>query len=162
MAHHNSPQIPFDKLAQDHWTDQETANARVVVDFFQHLMNDHDFAYVQSKFGDAAYTQHNRGIPNGIKGVVGYVGNLTKRFPEYAYDVKQITASGETVIVHSHVTLKAAHRGNDRKGFIITDTFRLSDGQLSEHWDAIQGIDFMARLVMFLTGGRVANANPTF
>ena len=50
MTDHNSPQISFETFAQDHWTDREAANAGVVVDFFQHLMNDHDFDYVQSKF----------------------------------------------------------------------------------------------------------------
>ena len=157
-----SPQIPFDTLAQPHWTKQQTSNAGLVIDFFQNMMNNHDFDAVLKSFGDGAYTQHNRGIPNGVAGVVGYVKNLTKRFPEYSYDVKRVLVDGDYVVAHSHVTLKAAHRGNEAKGFIITDTFRIKDGRLAEHWDAVQPIDFFARMIVLLTGGAVRNNNPTF
>ena len=157
-----TPQIPFDRLKQNHWTVQEVNNASVTVDFLQHLMNDHDFEYVARTFSESAYIQHNRAIPSEMSGVIGYVKTLTKRFPDYSYDVKRIISSGDFVVIHSHVTLNAQHRGNDRKGFIITDTFRLEDGKLSEHWDAMQAIDLFTRFLMLLTGGSVANDNPTF
>ncbi|MEN0002197.1 MAG: nuclear transport factor 2 family protein, partial [Pseudomonadota bacterium] len=120
------------------------------------------FDYTLRTFGDGAYLQHNRQIADQVAGVVTYVKALTGRFPEYGYDVKFIVASGNKVVVHSHVTLKAAHRGNERKGFIITDTFRLENGRLAEHWDAIQPIDLFARFIVLMTGGQVANSNPTF
>ena len=157
-----TPQIPFDQLKQDHWTEQEANNAAVVVDFFQRLMNDHDFDYVSRTYADGPYIQHNRAIPPEISGVVGYVKTLTRRFPDYSYDVKRIVSSGDIVVLHSHVTLKAQHRGNENKGFIITDTFRLADGKLREHWDAMQAIDLFTRFLMLLTGGSIANDNPTF
>ena len=156
------PRIQFDHLKLDHWTQQEAENAAVVVDFFQHLMNDHDFDYTLRTFGEGSYIQHNRAIPSGISGVVDYVKTLTKRFPDYSYDVKRIVSSGDMVVLHSHVTLQAKHRGNERKGFIITDIFRLEDGQLREHWDAMQAIDLFTRFLIFLTGGTVGNSNPTF
>ena len=156
------PQIPFDRLKQDHWTDQESKNAAIVVDFFQRLMNEHDFDYALRTYGEGTYIQHNRAIPPDIAGVVSYVKTLTKRFPDYGYDVKRIISSGDFVVLHSHVTLKAQHRGNDRKGFIITDTFRLEDGKLREHWDAMQAIDLFTRFLMLLTGGAISNDNTTF
>ena len=160
--HNAKPQIPFDQLKQDHWTDQENKNAATVVDFFQRLMNEHDFDYISRTYADGSYSQHNRAIPPGISGVVGYVKTLTKRFPNYSFDVKRIIASGDLVVLHSHVTLRAQHRGNERKGFIITDTFRLEDGKIREHWDAMQAIDLFTRFLMLLTGGTIANNNPTF
>ena len=87
---------------------------------------------------------------------------MTKRFPEYSFDVKRIYADGEFVVLHSHTTMKAKHRGNEKKGFIITDTFRLKNGQLTEHWDAIQPIDTFSRFLFLMTGGRIGNNNPTF
>ena len=156
------PVISFAPHVQEHWTAQERANAETVVNFFQRLMNDHDFEETLRRHGDDAYTQHNRAIPDGIPGLVGYVRNLVKRFPDYSFDVKRVLSSGDYVVLHSHATLKAAHRGNERKGFIVTDTFRLQEGRLAEHWDALQPIDFSARLLMLLTGGQIGNANPTF
>ena len=46
--------------------------------------------------------------------------------------------------------------------FIVTDTFRIEDGRLAEHWDALQPIDFGTRLLFLVTGGAIANSNPTF
>lgn len=147
---------------QTHWTEQERDNAALILDFFQTLMNEHDFDATLARHGDSPYVQHNRAIPDGVHGLVGYVKTLVRRFPDYAFDVKRVIASGDYVVLHSHATFKAAHRGDERKGFIITDTFRLEDGRLAEHWDAIQPIDLMTRLLILLTGGTVANKNPTF
>ncbi len=156
------PEITFDDHLQESWTQEETDNVKLVVDFFQHLMNEHDFEYTLNKYGKGSYTQHNRAIPNEIPGLVIYVKKLVKRYPEYSFDVKRIIASGDFVVLHSHATLKAKHRGNEQKGFIITDTFRLRKGQLAEHWDAIQPIDGFMRFFFWLTGGKVNNDNPTF
>ncbi|MCH4889871.1 polyketide cyclase [Acidaminobacter sp. JC074] len=156
------PQIRIEEHLQDQWTDQETENARVVVDFFQKLMNEHDFDITLKRHGGGSYKQHNRAIPNEIPGLISYVKTMTKRFPEYSFDVKKIYADGDYVLLHSHATMKAKHRGDETKGFIITDTFKLQDGKLIEHWDAIQAVDFFSRFLMLLTGGSVQNSNPTF
>ena len=158
----NVPQIDYENFTQDHWTEQEKENVKAVIDFFQHLMNEHDFEYTLKNFGGGSYTQHNRAIPNEIEGLVGYVKTMVKRFPEYSFDVKKVYADGDYVILHSHTTMKANQRGNEKKGFIITDTFKLKDGKLTEHWDAIQPIDFFSRFLMLVTGGAVGNTNPTF
>lgn len=156
------PQINAQDHMQSHWTDFEKENVSVVVDFFQNLMNAHDFDYTLKKYRNGSYLQHNRAIPNEIKGLVGYVKNMTKRYPEYSFNVKRITADGPYVILHSHTTLKAKHRNNEKKGFIITDTFKLEKGKLVEHWDAIQPIDTLTRLLFLMIGGDVKNTNPTF
>ena len=157
-----APRIEIDNHLQDHWTPQETDNVKVVLDLFQHLMNEHDFEYTLEKYGKGSYTQHNRAIPNELSGLVGYVKTLTTRFPDYSFDVKRVMADGDFVVLHSHTTMNAKHRGHETKGFIITDTFRLENGQLAEHWDAIQPIDTFARLLFLMTGGSIRNNNPTF
>jgi predicted SnoaL-like aldol condensation-catalyzing enzyme len=162
MLNTKVPQIIFDNYVQDHWTKQEKENVKVVIDFFQHLMNEHDYEYTLKKYAGGSYLQHNRAIPNEIEGVVGYVKAMVKRFPEYSFNVKKVFADGDYVVLHSHVTMKAKHRDNEKKGFIITDTFKLKDGKLAEHWDAIQPIDFFSRFLMLITGGTVGNNNPTF
>jgi predicted SnoaL-like aldol condensation-catalyzing enzyme len=162
MQNSSTPTIAMEQHVQNHWTPEEKENVSVVVDFFQHLMNEHDFEYTLKNYGGGSYVQHNRAIPNEISGLVGYVKNMTKRFPEYSFDVKRISADGEYVVMHSHTTLKAKHRGNEKKGFIITDTFRLKDGKLAEHWDAIQPIDAFTRFLFLMIGGRVENSNTTF
>ena len=162
LAQESTPFIDINQHLQEEWTQQETDNAKLVVDFFQHLMNEHDFEYTLKNFDKGSYTQHNRAIPNDIPGLIGYVKGVTKRYPEYSFDVKRIIASGDFIVLHSHATFKAKHRGNEKKGFIITDTFRLENGRLVEHWDAIQPIDGFTRFFFWMAGGKIQNDNPTF
>jgi len=154
--------IDLTTLSRPTWTTTEETNVALVADFVRLLMNEHDFDAVRTRYGNDAYVQHNHGIADGIEGVLETVGNLTKRFPEYSYDVKHIHADDDMVIFHSHATLRAAHRGNHRKGFNITDRWRVADDQIVEHWDSIQPIDRFGRLYALLTGGKVRNSNGTY
>lgn len=155
-------QIKFDSLKKENWSEQEEKNVKLVIDFISHLMNKHDFDYVLNKFGDQAYVQHNRSIPDGMKALVKYVQDFARRYPDYSYDVKHIYADGEYVIFHSHATLKAQDRGNDKKGLNIIDTWRIKNGQIADHWDALQPMDGFMRFYNLLAGGKVRNANGVY
>ncbi|MEM8893637.1 MAG: nuclear transport factor 2 family protein [Bacteroidota bacterium] len=154
--------INFDELKKSNWSDKEAENAALCLAFIQNLMNDHNFDYVLKVFANDSYKQHNRGIPDGINGLVEYLKAFVKRYPEYAYDVKHIYTDGDFVTFHSHVTLKAKHRGNDQKGLNIIDTWRIEDRKIVEHWDSIQPIDGLMRLIIWLTGGAIRNANGVY
>ncbi|MEM7474511.1 MAG: nuclear transport factor 2 family protein [Planctomycetota bacterium] len=134
--------IDFKSLYRGGWTETETQNVALVSDFVQNLMNNHDFDYVMQEFNNSAYVQHNSSIPDGMSGLVDFLRSFVKRYPEYGYDVKRIVADGDLVMFHSHATLKEKHRGDERKGMIIIDYWRLKDGQITEHWDSIQTIPF--------------------
>ncbi|MEM7600177.1 MAG: nuclear transport factor 2 family protein [Verrucomicrobiota bacterium] len=154
--------IDLESLRQPHWSPAENENVERITAFVQLLMNDHDFDAVLSKFDNSAYTQHNRNIPDGMSGIVGFLKHFVKRFPEYTYDVKRIHADGDHVIFHSHATIKKGHRGDDTKGMSIIDNWRVEDGQIVEHWDAIQALDGSMRLYALLKGGKIANSNGVF
>lgn len=154
--------ININALKKDNWSEQELDKAKLVVDFVQNIMNNHNFDYILKNQGNAPYIQHNRTIPDGIDGVVGTVKQFAKRFPEYAYDVKHIFVDGNYVILHSHATVNKKNRGNDAKGLNIIDSWRVEDGKLVEHWDAVQPIDGFMRFYAFLTGGAVRNSNEVF
>ncbi|MEM6263217.1 MAG: nuclear transport factor 2 family protein [Bacteroidota bacterium] len=150
------------ELKRGTWSGTETKNAELIVDFVQHLMNDHDFDYIRKNFMNARYLQHNRNLPDGIEGLLAYVERIAKQYPEYTYDVKHIYADGDYVMFHSQATIKKKHRGNPNKGFNIIDTWKIEDGQIVEHWDAIQPIDGSARLLVWMTGGKVRNGNGLY
>ncbi len=156
------PQINLEILRRDTWSQDELDNAKFVIDFVQHLMNDHNFAYIHEKYGNGPYRQHNRSMRDGIPGVVDSVTTLTKRFPEFSYEVKNIYADGAHVTIHSHATMRESDRGNEKKGFIIYDTWKVENGKLVEHWDALQPLDFGMRLFLLLTGGSIKNKNGLF
>ena len=154
--------IELGALTRPNWTSEEAANAALVADFVRLLMNEHDFDAVRTRYGNDAYVQHNHGIADGIEGLIATLADLTKRFPEYGYDVKSINVDGDIVIFHSHATLRAKHRGDDRKGFNITDRWRIADGQIVEHWDSIQPMDRFGRIYALMVGGKVRNGNASY
>jgi len=154
--------IDLDDLRRPTWSPEEAANVALVADFVRLLMNEHDFEAIRARYGSGDYLQHNHGIADGIEGVLATVGGLVKRFPDYTYDVKHILVDGDIVTLHSHATLRKSHRGNPRKGFNITDRWRVVDGEIVEHWDSVQPIDLFARLYVLVSGGKVRNDNGTY
>lgn len=154
--------IDLNALKKPNWSEKELKNATLATDFVQNLMNNHDFDYVLKHFGNSEYKQYNRNIPDGFNALVEYVRGFAKRFPDYTYDVKQIYVDGDYVIFKSHATINKKHRGNDKKGLNITDTWRIKDGKIVEHWDSIQPIDGFMRFYIWLTGGKIANNNGVF
>ena len=152
----------IDSFVKDYWSPSQKQKAETVLLFVQHLMNDHNFKLIEQEYANATYIQHNRSMKDGIKGVLTSVSTLTKRFPDFAYEVKNIFVDGDYVIVHSHATVNKKHRGNDRKGFNIIDTWLVKDGKLTEHWDAVQPLNNFMRLYYWITGGAVLNKNGVF
>ena len=150
-------------LDQPHWSPTEARNARIISDFVRRIMNEHDFESVREQYRDSAYRQHSRGIADGIPGLLENLAGLTKRFPEFSYDVKRVMVDGDLVTFHSHATMRAKDRGDDRKGADIIDIWRVSeDGDIVEHWDAIQPLDAGMRLFVWLNGGKIRNTNGVF
>jgi len=154
--------ISFDNLKKDNWSNQETKNVRLVIDFMQQLMNNHDFDNVLKQFGNSSYKQHNRGIPDGMEALINYIKDFTKKYPEYAYDVKHIHADGDFVIFHSHITTSKKDRGNDKKGINASDTWKIENNQIVEHWDSLQPMNGALRFLFWLIGGKIANSNGVY
>lgn len=154
--------IDLDQLKKSSWTEEESQNAEVVVDFVQNLMNDHNFDYIKEKYGNHSYKQHNQSMVDGLTGVLEVVSNFAKRYPDYTYDVKHVYVDGPFVTLHSHATNNVKHRGNPKKGLNIMDTWKVEDGQITEHWDAVQPIHGSMRFLFWMIGGKFKNQNTYF
>ena len=154
--------INFQALQKESWSEQELKNAKLITDFVQSIMNDHNFDYVLKEYNDGSYIQHNRNLPDKIEGLVGFLREFVADYPDYTYDVKHIYADGDYVIFHSHATLDREDRGNDQKGMNIIDTWKIEDGKIVEHWDSIQPLDWFMRLYAFMSGGDIRNSNGVF
>lgn len=154
--------INLASLQKPSWTEQELANATVITDFVQNLMNNHNFDYILEHYNDSSYVQHNRNLPDKITGLVSFLKEFVEDYPEYTYDVKHIYVDGDFVIFHSHATLSKEDRGNDKKGMNIVDIWRLENGRIVEHWDSIQALDTFMRFYSLLSGGQINNANGVF
>ena len=150
------------KFEKAHWNQEDKNKVEAVLRFIQTLMNEHNFEQIRKDFKGKGYKQHNRNMTDNIEGVIKALSDLVKNAPEFSYDVKQVFVDGDHVIVHSHATLKAKHRGDDTKGMNIMDTWKVVDGNLVEHWDAVQGLDLSMRLYGLFAAGKVRNDNGVF
>ncbi len=155
-------EINLDRFKKETWTAQECENAAVVVDFVQNIMNNHNFEYISKKYGAHKYRQHNQSMTDGVTGVLEVVSNFAKRYPDYAYDVKHLYVDGSFVILHSHATNNKKHRGNPKKGLNIMDVWKVEEGEITEHWDAVQPIHGSMRFLFWMIGGKFRNSNTYF
>lgn len=115
-------------------SNQQEANKRVVMSFYDAAINQKDFASA-SRYLGRKYIQHNPTAADGAEGLKAFIQFLREKFPNAHSDVKRIFAQDDYVILHVHSV-----REPDTRGRAIFDLFRLDNGKIVEHWDAVQEI----------------------
>ena len=113
---------------------QQEANKKVVVDFYEKAINQKDFEAAAKYFGPR-YTQHNPNAPDGPEGLKTFLQFLKEKFPNSRSEIKRVFADGDYVILHVHAIREPGTRGN-----AIIDIFKLENGKIVEHWDVVQPI----------------------
>ena len=113
---------------------QMEANKKTVRALYEAALNKKDFDEA-SKYLGPRYTQHNPSAKDGPDGLKGFIGFLKDKFPNNHSEIKRIFADGDYVIVHVHAVREPGTRGN-----AIIDIFKLENGKVVEHWDAVQPI----------------------
>jgi len=58
------------------------------------------------------YRQHNPAVPDGREGVIDALGAWVTANPRLRYDIKQVIAEGDRVVIFAHVTPYREDRGN--------------------------------------------------
>src|ERR1700693_2111784 len=113
---------------------QQEANKKVVVEFYEKGLNQKDFEAAAKYFGPR-YTQHNPNAPDGPEGFKSFLQFLKEKFPNSRSEIKRVFADGDYVILHVHAVREPGTRGN-----AIIDIFKLENGKVVEHWDVVQPI----------------------
>jgi predicted SnoaL-like aldol condensation-catalyzing enzyme len=109
-------------------------NKKTIAAFYDAVLNQKDFDKASQYIGPR-YTQHNPGAADGPEGLKGFIAFLKDKFPGNHSEIKRIFADGDYVIVHVHAVREPGTRGN-----AIIDIFKLENGKVVEHWDAVQPI----------------------
>jgi predicted SnoaL-like aldol condensation-catalyzing enzyme len=113
---------------------QQDANKKIVVEFYDKAINQKDFD-AASKYLGARYTQHNPNAADGPEGLKAFLQFLKEKFPGSRSEIKRVFADGDYVILHVHAVREPGTRGN-----AIVDIFMLENGKVVEHWDVVQPI----------------------
>ena len=113
---------------------KEEANRKVVLDFYDKGLNQKDADAAIALMGDR-YVQHNPNAADGPEGFRKFIGFLREKFPNSKSEIKRSFVDGDYVILHVHAVREPGTRGS-----AIVDIFKLENGKIVEHWDAVQPI----------------------
>jgi len=111
---------------------KNNSNKQIVIDFYKKAIGEKDLEYA-SGIVTEDYIQHNPHVKTGKKGFLEAIAFL-KKIPQpknTPAPTMRIIVDKEFVAVHMAITL-----GGQKK--IVLDLFRLENGLIAEHWDAIQ------------------------
>lgn len=95
------------------------------------------------------YKQHNPTVAQGRAGITGMI-NYLKTLPPPPAGAKspiiRAVQEGDLVITHLDIQFMGKH-------MVVIDLFKLNDGMLAEHWDAIQEMPDQTGLAITATNG---------
>jgi predicted SnoaL-like aldol condensation-catalyzing enzyme len=113
-------------------------NKQRVVEFCEKAFNQKDFEAAKVYFGPQ-FVEHNPAASGDgtkdIEGFARFLGFLRSKFPQSHFEIQRVIAEGDYVVVHSHGVREPGTRGR-----AVVDVFRLEQGKIVEHWDAVQDI----------------------
>jgi predicted SnoaL-like aldol condensation-catalyzing enzyme len=115
-------------------------NKKIVIAFYNKLINDFDPETAFELYGGSTYRQHTPVIEDGRDGVTRFIRWLKQTFPRSHMEVKKAFSDGDMVILHCHWVQSPGDRGN-----AVVDFFRVANGKVVEHWDVIQPIPESAK-----------------
>lgn len=113
---------------------QAEINKQNVGEFYNAALNQKDFT-AASKYIGSHYTQHNPNVADGIEGFKAIVEYIRDHYPNSHSEIKRVFADGDYVMLHVHLVSDPGSRGK-----AIFDLFKLENGKIVEHWDAVQDI----------------------
>jgi len=115
-------------------TEQEEANRKAVLAFYEKGLNQKDVDAALAYVGDR-YAQHNPNAADGPEGFRKFIGFLREKFPNSHSEIKRSFVDGDYVILHVNAVREPGTKGN-----AIVDIFKLENGKIVEHWDVVQPI----------------------
>jgi len=114
--------------------EQQDINKKNVVAFYSQAINQKNYIAASAYLG-SRYTQHNPNAADGKEGLKAFIQFLSNNYPDSHSEIKRVFADGDYVILHVHSVREPGTRGR-----AIFDLFKLENGKIVEHWDAIQDI----------------------
>lgn len=115
-------------------TDANAANRAAVTDFARLFYTERDVRGAFATYVAEDYTQHNPGIADGRAAAVALLEPMFSE-PSREFRIKQILVDGDMAVIHVHAIPAPGERGAS-----VFDMYRLADGKIVEHWDAIQPV----------------------
>ena len=110
-------------------------NKKMVRDFYELAFNKRKVKDAAAMYLGKTYRQHNPMGGDGPQAFVEAVGGWIATMPNMKVEIKRVLADGDLVAIHSHLIPEPGARGS-----AVMDIFRVENGKLVEHWDAMQEV----------------------
>ena len=100
-------------------------------------------------------TEHRPGVMSGRNSTMEFLKSLSDAFPDFQTSIDHIVAEDDRVVVFT--STNGTHQGEflfapgvppsgKQISFKTADMYRISNGQLVEHWDVIEILDMLAAM----------------
>ncbi len=109
-------------------------NKKLVTQFYDQVFVQKNPAKVDEYIGQT-YRQHNPQLPDGKEALKGFLQYWFGTYPSLQIKIERVIAEGDLVVLHV-----SSRESPDSPPTAITDIFRVSNGRIVEHWDAIQPV----------------------
>jgi predicted SnoaL-like aldol condensation-catalyzing enzyme len=126
-------------------------NRDLVVRFYSEVILDGQLDHA-ANYLRTDYIQHNPRAGQRLSGFVAYFEKIKK-----SLDAQGATRRGEITMAMSDgdlvtVNVTSVITGRTSASFRAIDIFRVQDGKIAEHWDAIQPCDMRSALLLAFAG----------
>lgn len=106
----------------------------MILDLYQYVLKPLDSSRVDD-FMAPDYIQHSPMAKTGAAGLKAFLDWAKATTPDAEHHIQRILVDGHYVVAQVHVIIHPGDRGN-----IVVDIFRIENGRVAEHWDAVQPI----------------------
>ena len=120
-------------------------NRAIVTEFARLFYTERDVKAAFDRYVVPDYIQHNPGIPGDRAAAVAALAPMFAQ-PARVFAIQRILVDGDMAVIHIHAIPTPGSRGAS-----VFDMYRLKNGRIVEHWDAIQTVPDQAK-----------NAHPMF
>lgn len=132
---------------------QEENNKAIII-AFTNASNDRNYTAIEQYIAENII-EHRPSVQSGRNSTIQFLQSLANAFPDFHTNIDHIVAEGDRVVVFT--TTNGTHEGEfvfapgipptgKQVSFKTADMYRISNGQLVEHWDVIEILDLMTQI----------------
>lgn len=132
---------------------QEENNKAIII-AFTNASNDRNYTAIEQYVAENII-EHRPSVQSGRNSTIQFLQSLANAFPDFHTNIDHIVAEGDRVVVFT--TTNGTHEGEfvfapgipptgKQLSFKTADMYRISNGQLVEHWDVIEILDLMTQI----------------
>ena len=134
--------------------EEEENNNKAIIVAFTEAFNDRNYTAIEQYVAENI-TEHRPSVQSGRNSTIAFLQSLATAFPDFQTSIDHMIAEGDRVVVFT--TTNGTHQGEfifapgvppsaKQVSFKTADMYRISNGQLVEHWDVIEILDMLTAM----------------